>query len=97
MIYYRILISLIKGLFKEKFGDGPTPFELLVSKWYKQNLITEKNPVHFMMNTLSLIIFPFIAKPIPEALFNIELAENEKYYEYRKKSIKNLLKRGLLK
>lgn len=50
-----------------------------------------------MMNTLSLIIFPFIAKPIPEALFNIELAENEKYYEYRKKSIKNLLKRGLLK
>lgn len=88
--------NIIRKLFKEKFGDGPPPFVGIISKWHKQNDLIEEDPFHFMMNVLSLVIFPFIAKPIPEAIFNKTVEETKEYFEYRKKSIKNLLKRGLL-
>ena len=91
------IADLIGKMFVEKFGDGPAPFETLVLKWYKEKKITEKDPIHFILNIMSLVIFPFIIKPIPEKIFKRKIDENEEYYDYRKKSIKNILKRGLLK
>ena len=88
---------LIRTMFREKFGSGPTPFGIIINKWFEEGRTTEKDPVHFMLNIMSLIIFPFIFRPIPEAIFNKELKKSEAYFEYRKKSIQNLLKRGLLK
>lgn len=92
------IANLIGSMFKEKFGNNnPVPFHLFIIKWYKEGKIIEKDPVHFMLNIMSLTLFHFIIKPIPEAIFNIKKEENEEYYEYRKKSIINLLKRGVLK
>jgi len=91
------IVDLISKMFKDKFGAGPIPFETIINKWFKEDRIIEKDPVHFMMNIMSLIIFPFIIKPIPEAILKRELKKSEDYLEYRKKSIKNLLKQGLLK
>ena len=91
------IAGLISTMFREKFGPGPAPLETIINKWFKEDKITEKDPVHFMLNIMSLIIFPFIIKPIPEAIFDKKIEETTEYFDYRKKSIQNLLKRGLLK
>ncbi len=91
--------NLIGTVFRDNFNmdSSISPFERLIKKWSEEDKITEKNPVHFMLNIMSLIIFPFIMKPIPEAVFNKKIDDSKEYYEHRKESIKNLLKRGLLK
>jgi hypothetical protein len=90
--------NLIGSMFKKKFGNNnPVPFHTFILKWYENGKIVEKDPVHFMLNIMSLTLFHFIIKPIPEAIFNIKKEETREYYEYRKKSIINLLKRGILK
>jgi len=92
------IANFIGSMFKEKFGNSsPVPFHTFILKWYEEGKIIEKDPVHFMLNIMSLTLFHFIIKPIPEAIFNIKKDETREYYEYRKKSIINLLKRGVLK
>ncbi|MCK5222541.1 MAG: TetR/AcrR family transcriptional regulator [Candidatus Aminicenantes bacterium] len=74
----------------------PQNLRKVIPEWYKQGLITESNPVHLFLNVISLCIFPLIVRVFPEIIFNIDL-DNDKFIEDRIKSIKNLLKRGLLK
>lgn len=49
--------------------------------------ITEPNPLHFLMNLLGLIIFPFIAKPLLQEIGGVNDTQFEKMMQERKKLI----------
>ena len=67
-----------------------------LKEWYKQGKVTEPDPMHLFLNIISLCIFPLIARTFPEVLFDVDL-NNEKFIEERIRSVKNILKRGILK
>lgn len=49
--------------------------------------ITEPNPLHFLMNLLGLVVFPFIAKPIIMGSKNLEIEQFHALMQKRKKKI----------
>jgi len=49
--------------------------------------ITEPNPLHFLMNLLGLVVFPFIAKPIIMGRKNLEIEQFHALMQERKKKI----------
>ncbi|KAF2342608.1 TetR/AcrR family transcriptional regulator [Flavobacterium tistrianum] len=49
--------------------------------------ITEPNPLHFLMNLLGLVVFPFIAKPIIMGSRNLEKEQFDTLMQERKKKI----------
>lgn len=49
--------------------------------------ISEPNPLHFLMNLMGLVVFPFIAKPIIMGSRNLEIAEFNALMQERKKRI----------
>jgi AcrR family transcriptional regulator len=49
--------------------------------------LAEANPLHFLMNLMGLIVFPFIAKPIIMGSRNLELVQFDALMQERKKKI----------
>ncbi len=49
--------------------------------------ITEPNPLHFMMNLIGLVVFPFVAKPIVMGSRNLDSAQFHDLMQERKKKI----------
>lgn len=49
--------------------------------------ITEPNPLHFLMNLLSLVVFPFIAQPLLQGIGGLDKAQFNKLMQERKKMI----------
>lgn len=52
-----------------------------------QGQLGEANPLHFLMNLLALVVFPFIAKPIMMGLGRLEETEFKAMMQQRKKLI----------
>ena len=86
----------LQGFFNSETMLLPKNLRKLFEEWYEDGLITEPEPVHLFLNIISICIFPIIARAIPETIFNLDL-ENEKFIRERIVSVKNLLKRGVLK
>ena len=49
--------------------------------------ITEPNPLHFLMNLLSLVVFPFIAQPLFQGISGLNETQFNKLIHERKKLI----------
>jgi AcrR family transcriptional regulator len=81
----------------EKISCMPNPLLGLIKRWHGQGLISEGDPLHFMMNIVALSIFSFIGKPMVEAISGIKVANNEDFYRKRIASVVNVLQRGMLK
>ncbi len=90
----------LKGALREFFDSRskelPRNLQETFTEWSHMGLITEPDPIHLFLNIISLCIFPLIAKVFPETIFDLDL-ENEKFIKERIASVKNLLKRGVLK
>jgi AcrR family transcriptional regulator len=56
-------------------------------KAVEQGKITEPDPLHFLMNLISMVIFPFIAKPLIMGSKNLQTADFNKLMHERKKLI----------
>jgi TetR/AcrR family transcriptional regulator len=69
----------------------------LIGHWHDQGLISEAEPLHFMMNVVALSIFSFIGKPMVEAISGIKVENDEKFFRKRIGSVVHILKRGMLK
>ena len=54
---------------------------------FLDNKVNEANPIHFIMNLLSLIVFPFAASPMMKLVGNLNNNEFEKIMLKRKKKI----------
>lgn len=53
--------------------------------------IQRSNPVHFIMNLFSLVVYPFIVKPLNQHLFGLNEQEYENIVKERKTVILNTL------
>jgi len=53
----------------------------------KKNKLTEPNPLHFLMNLLGLIVFPFVNSTMLKKVGNLQDAQFEKLMNDRKKLI----------
>ena len=49
--------------------------------------ITEPNPLHFLMNLLGLVVFPFIAQPLLQGIGGINDKQFNELMQQRKKLI----------
>ena len=87
----------MKKAFAEKLPIAPAFLLNRIRRWYEKGKITESDPLHFMINIISLNIFSFVAKPIIEAIFDVELDKIDGFYEKRIESVRNIIKRGMLK
>jgi AcrR family transcriptional regulator len=86
----------IKKTFAEKMPISPSRLLNRIKRWFREGKITESDPLQFMINIISLTIFVFVAKPIVETIFDVELDKIEDFYDKRIDSVRNILKRGML-
>ena len=56
-------------------------------KGLKDGKVSEPNPLHFLMNLLGLVIFPFIGKPLMKQVGGVNDIEFNKLMQERKKLI----------
>ncbi len=68
----------------------------VISKWYREGLISESDPVHFILNIVPLCLFPIIALPMVEGILEVRITEDAEFLEKRIQSISHLLKKGML-
>jgi TetR/AcrR family transcriptional regulator len=87
------LAAIVHG----KNSFKPNPLFGLIKSWHGQGLISEADPMHFMMNIVALSIFSFIGKPMVEAISGIHVANDEEFFRKRIASVVNILQRGMLK
>lgn len=79
----------------QQFDEGPEVFMkqflLEVQQEMDKGTIQRANPVHFIMNLFSLVVYPFIVKPLNQHLFGLNEQEYEKILKERKTVILNML------
>jgi AcrR family transcriptional regulator len=81
----------------EKTSFAPRTLLELIKHWHGQGLISEADPLHFMMNIIALSIFSFIGKPMVEAISGIKVENDANFFRERIASVVNVLQRGMLK
>lgn len=90
------ICAIMAGIISHMTEQGPHPLFARVRSWREQGLISEPDPLHFMMNIVALSIFSFIGKPMVEAISGIRVASDKEFYRRRVASVVNVLKRGML-
>ncbi len=84
-------------IFRENASFNPQRLLQMIRSWYDQELISESEPLHFMLNVISLSIFSFVGRPIVEAISCLKISDNDEFYRTRIQSVVNILKKGMLK
>lgn len=69
----------------------------MIGSWHGRGLISEDDPVHFMLNVISLSVFSFIGRPMVEAISGLKVGDDDGFYRARIRSVVHILKRGMLK
>ncbi len=75
-------------------GGQPDPIQQYlkeIGKEMEAGRIPKTNPVHFLMNLFSLMIYPLIMKPLQMKLLNLNEQEYEEVLNERKQVILNIL------
>ena len=97
MIQSPVNIAPIIG---EIFAELPqTPSKMLpevISAWHSEGLLSESDPVHFILNIIPLCVFPILALPMIEAILDIQIPDDAGFLKKRIQSITHLLKKGML-
>ena len=94
---HKNITRVIPEILNSPQGPSPALLPKLIKQWHKKGLITEPDPLNFLLNIISLNVFTFISKPIFEAVFKEKKISDKEFHNKRIKSIINLLKRGMLK
>jgi len=84
-------------LFRENAGFMPRRLLENIRSWHDQGLISESDPLHFMLNVISLSIFSFVGRPMVEAISGLKVGNDVEFYNTRIQSVVNILKKGMLK
>lgn len=92
--------EMIKSTFEQSIGKGfrrgPRMILKKIEKWAEKGEVSEKDPIQFMINIISLCLFAFIARPILETILNQKIGD-DRFIGKRIESVVQLLKKGMLK
>lgn len=91
------VISAFSEFFQKRFQKGQSLFINKIKEWHKNGIVSEDDPIHFIINIISLSLFSFIGKPVIETIFNFKFDDDIEFYKKRIQSVQNILKRGMLK
>lgn len=84
--------SIQEGIYlKDKPEAFMQQFITEVQQEMDKGTIQRSNPVHFIMNLFSLVVYPFIVKPLNQHLFGLNEQEYENIVKERKSVIMNTL------
>ncbi|WPQ65220.1 TetR family transcriptional regulator [Chitinophaga sancti] len=84
--------SIQEGIYlKDKPEVFMQQFITEVQQEMDKGTIQRSNPVHFIMNLFSLVVYPFIVKPLNQHLFGLNEQEYENIVKERKTVILNTL------
>lgn len=84
-------------ILRENAGFQPQRLLEMIRSWHEQGLISEGDPLHFMLNVISLSIFSFVGRPMVEAISGLKAGDDEAFYRARVRSVVQILKKGMLK
>ncbi len=84
-------------IFRENASFMPQRLLGMIRSWHDQGLISEGDPMHFMLNVISLSIFSFVGRPMVEAISGIKVSDDEAFYRARIRSVVHILTKGMLK
>ena len=87
----------IGDIFRENVSFLPRRLLEMIRAWHEQGLISEGDPLHFMLNVISLSIFSFIGRPLVEAISGLKVSDDDEFYRTRIRSVVHILKQGMLK
>jgi len=87
----------VAEIFRENASFMPQRLLDMILAWHAQGLISEADPLHFMLNVVSLSIFSFVGRPMVEAISGFTVENDEEFYRKRIHSVVNILKKGMLK
>lgn len=83
------------GNFLEKIWGGKRPpveqFVAQIKKEVEQGIIKPVNPVHLVLNLVSMCIFPFAARPMVKLVWNVNDQQFRQLMEERKTVIANFM------
>ncbi|HSQ36190.1 MAG TPA: TetR family transcriptional regulator [Candidatus Binatia bacterium] len=91
------ICAIMANIINEMTTFKPHPLFALIRSWHEQGLVSEADPLHFMMNIVALSIFSFIGKPMVEAISGIRVENDADFFRKRVASVVNVLQRGMLK
>ena len=81
-------VTQTAGIEKEKLIQG---FQKQIDREVKEGKLKPINARQLMMNTMSLAIYPSMAKPIIKTMFSLSDAEFDKLMEGRKKEVTDFI------
>lgn len=84
-------------ILRENAGFRPLRLLEMIRSWHEQGLISEADPLHFMLNVISLSIFSFVGRPMVEAISGLKVSADDAFYRARIASVVHILKKGMLK
>jgi AcrR family transcriptional regulator len=84
-------------ILRENAGFQPQRLLGMIRSWHEQGLISEGDPLHFMLNVISLSIFSFVGRPMVEAISGFKVSADDAFYRARIRSVVHILKKGMLK
>jgi AcrR family transcriptional regulator len=79
----------------EKKNLSPENLLERIRKQIKDEMKLEIDPFHIYINILSLCIFPVLARPMIENMFNLTPEKADKFYEERKKAVPEFILNAL--
>lgn len=90
-------IEKLEKMFLANFKQKPIQFLSHISAEAAKNGFGEVDSRHFLVNLLSLCLFPFAAKPLLKANLGFNDVEFDRFIEERKKIVPELLLKSLNK
>ena len=79
--------EFVGKILRSKERPDPTPLMVQLQLAAQAGKIREVNPFHFFLNLMSMCVFPFIARPMMQAIVRIDDDTYERIMKNRKKEI----------
>ncbi len=91
-----LLVSELRKALQRR-GMGPVPFQAQIRAAIEQGEIRPLAPEHLILSIIGMCVYPFLARPIVEKLFQIPDITSQEFREQRKEEVFRLLWYGLQK
>jgi TetR/AcrR family transcriptional regulator len=89
--------AAVVGIFRDHSDFVPSRLLDMIRSWHRQGLISEGDPLQFMLNVISLSIFSFVGRPLVEAISGLKVEDESEFHRARTASVVHILKKGMLK